>query len=78
MLIQDNGTACLVDYGLISFTNEADFTTASLAGPCRYQAPEILTNEEVGASPFTTRSDVYAFAMVSLEVSCAPHLLPQT
>ena len=51
----------LCDYGLVYMSAESD-------GAYRWIAPEILDPEKDADPVYTTRSDVYAFAMTMLEV----------
>lgn len=53
--------------------SQSDFTTANIAGSCRWTAPEVLDppeeDEEKPLSAVLTReTDVYAFGMTVLEV----------
>ncbi|KII94558.1 hypothetical protein PLICRDRAFT_183796 [Plicaturopsis crispa FD-325 SS-3] len=67
VFIADNGTAVLADYDLHPLWNSTEFTTTSIVGPARWQAPEIFLNEE-DAMPFTEKSDVFSFAMLAIEL----------
>ena len=66
----DDGTACIADYGLTHATRDIDFSTVDVAGPVRWLAPEIIESdaESFEDLPYTYSSDVYAFAMTSIEV----------
>jgi len=73
VLIQDDGVACLSDIQLSSITSTTHFTTAGIAGGARHIAPEIMNppddeDEEEDGVKHTTKSDVYSFAMTSLEI----------
>lgn len=70
-MIRSDGTACVADYGLAQIFAEVDysFSSASLAGPVRWLAVEVMTSECESAVPYTKESDVYAFAMTVIEVS---------
>jgi len=69
VLVKDDGTACLVDFGLIQILDSVDFSTASIAGPVRWLAPEVMNSEDPsGAAVYTKESDIYAFAMTTIEI----------
>lgn len=60
----------MADFGLVQILDSVDFSTASIAGPVRWLAPEIMKSEDpAGAAVYTQESDVYAFAMTVIEVS---------
>lgn len=73
ILIDDDGNACLCDFGLASFLGEeagTGFTTTTeYVGTARYAAPEIF-NRPVDAVGFmaTPASDVFSFGCVVYEV----------
>ncbi|KAJ7231357.1 kinase-like domain-containing protein [Mycena rebaudengoi] len=68
ILITQEWSACLADFGLTSFT-EATLTTTRRAGTTRWMAPELIDPERFGIQFRRTKaSDVYAFACVCLEV----------
>lgn len=75
VLINDKHRACLSDFGLSSITHDArtaSLITSSTAlhGSIRWMAPELLHPEHAGrdnGKP-SAESDIYAFAMVMLEV----------
>ena len=70
ILINDSGWACLTDFGLSSIAN-LTCTESSAHGPCgtfRWTAPELLRLTETQPDPPTKKSDIYAFAMVAIEV----------
>lgn len=71
--MDDEGCALLTDFGRAKIIGEKGFSTAFLAGCAQYMSPELLTSEpEVNVDAlFSRNSDVYAFAMVSFEVSRA-------
>ena len=61
----------MADYGLTFVIGQSDFTTSKIAGPARWTAPEILDppdEDDVISSPYSTKSDVFAFAMTVVEV----------
>ncbi|KAG8958338.1 hypothetical protein FRC03_009216 [Tulasnella sp. 419] len=68
ILVNSNGSACLCDFGMSQFLDEAlritGFTTstANTGGTNRYLAPELL--DEV---PKTTESDMWAFGCVIMQ-----------
>ncbi|KAF8077626.1 kinase-like domain-containing protein [Lyophyllum atratum] len=68
ILVTENSRACLADFGLSFEANSASTSTSSQQnGPARWMAPELMDIGEVEASK-TEASDVYAFAMASLEI----------
>ncbi|KAF7326865.1 Kinase-like protein [Mycena venus] len=77
ILVTDDWTACLADFGLTgviedtaSTTGGALTSTANHAGSLRWFAPELIAPTFFGCDRFvrTTASDVYAFACVCLEL----------
>ena len=61
------------DIGIYTVVSQSDFTTANIAGSCRWTAPEVLSppeeDEEKPLSEVLTKeTDVYAYSMTSLEV----------
>jgi len=78
ILIDASGCAVITDFGLARVKEEvseitgADQHTSLFAGSTRWMAPElVLAQVEEDATkriPLSTRSDVYAFASVCLEV----------
>lgn len=83
VLIDQNGVALLADFGRSKLLDQRGFTT-SFQGSSRYIAPELMAHEpELGDSPIddtntpsddevipnlTKQTDIYAFAMVVIEV----------
>ncbi|KAJ7233189.1 kinase-like domain-containing protein [Mycena rebaudengoi] len=71
ILINDEWSACLADFGLASLS---DATAASYSsnrvGTVRWMAPELLAPDRLGYNQFsrTPASDVYAFGCVCLEL----------
>jgi hypothetical protein len=79
VLMSDDGTPQLSDFGRSRVIDHIGFTTATLAGSARQLAPEFIQPEEVdsGDGPptvirMTKEGDIYAFAMVALEVRDSP------
>ncbi|KAJ7273254.1 kinase-like domain-containing protein [Mycena rebaudengoi] len=70
ILITQDWSACLADFGLTSFTDTTRATTTShRAGAIRWMAPELIDPDRFGLQFLrTTATDVYAFACVCLEV----------
>jgi serine/threonine protein kinase len=71
--VSDDGTPQLSDFGRSRVIDHRGFTTATLAGSARQLAPELLQPEEVDSGDdlairMTKEGDIYAFAMVALEV----------
>ena len=73
VLIDADGHAVLVDYGLVFIIDSSDFTTTKIAGTCRWTAPELVeySEEENSAPSFSLATDVFAFAMTTIEVRLA-------
>ncbi|KAF7348451.1 Kinase-like protein [Mycena venus] len=76
ILISDDGSACLSDFGLATTISDADSTAGALTsssnhgGSVRWFAPELIDPKSFGCEKFsrTTASDVYAYACVCLEL----------
>jgi hypothetical protein len=71
-LISADQHALLADFGLMNILLDSathDFSSP-VGGPARWMSPELLSPEEFGldSSLPTTASDIYALAMVILEV----------
>ena len=78
VLVQDNGRACLADFGLstmvLGFTNSSYFTS-SIKGNIRWAAAELFEvpdddneDEDVAAVSLSIECDVYSFGSVALQV----------
>jgi serine/threonine protein kinase len=70
ILVNNSGWACLTDFGLSSIASFS-CTETSAHGPggsFRWTAPELLCITESRPSPPTKKSDIYAFAMITIEV----------
>jgi len=67
----------LADYGLVFIIDSSDFTTTKILGTCRWSAPELMgdNDEEDSAPPFSLATDIFAFAMTTVEV-CLAVLFP--
>ncbi|KAF7296705.1 Kinase-like protein [Mycena chlorophos] len=70
ILVDDDGHACLTDFGLTVLSDATTQTTQHGAGSVRWMAPETLNPTACGLDKFvkTTASDIYAFACVCLEL----------
>ncbi|KAJ7920040.1 kinase-like domain-containing protein [Mycena leptocephala] len=76
ILISDEGSACLSDFGLAKTISEGDSATvqptssSNHAGSTRWFAPELISPAAFGCTRFarTRASDVYAYACVCLEL----------
>ena len=71
ILIDDNGTARIADFGLMTMLIDLSMiplsaTTVSTAGTVRWMSPKLLFGQN---SPPTRESDCYALGMVIYEVS---------
>ncbi|KAJ6475700.1 kinase-like domain-containing protein [Mycena vitilis] len=69
ILLDDQGHARLVDFGLAVFA-DGPLAPTNRGGSVRWMAPELLNPESCGFSTFrrTFASDIYAFACVCLEL----------
>ncbi|KAJ7620606.1 kinase-like domain-containing protein [Mycena polygramma] len=69
ILINEDWSACLADFGLSAFSDATASMTTNRAGSLYWMAPELLDPERFGNKfSRTPASDVYAFACVCLEV----------
>ncbi|KAJ7682925.1 kinase-like domain-containing protein [Mycena rosella] len=76
ILVSDDWSACLADFGLTTIIDAATSSSAALtstanhAGSARWFAPELVQPTSFGCEKFmrTPASDVYAFACVCLEL----------
>ncbi|KAJ6479207.1 kinase-like domain-containing protein [Mycena vitilis] len=69
ILIQEDWSACLADFGLSAFSDATASVTSNRAGSTYWMAPELLAPERFGGSSSRTpASDVYAFACVCIEL----------
>ena len=72
ILIDENGHACLADFGLLTSVSEFLTTSGSpmMGGSVRWMSPELIDPEQFGLedSRPTKESDCYAFGMVIYEV----------
>ncbi|KAF7983615.1 hypothetical protein HWV62_20534 [Athelia sp. TMB] len=62
----------ICDCGLTSIIEPSEFTSVKTAGACRWTAPELMipseTMEEDPTTLFNTATDIYAFAMLIIEI----------
>ena len=72
ILVNSSGWACLTDFGLSSIASFSCTETSAHGPRCsmRWTAPELLHLAESKPSPPTKESDIYALAMVTIEVRC--------
>ena len=79
VLIDDEGNARLSDFGRARLLDAEGFITSLFAGSVDFVAPELFTQVETEGradnSDFSTRSDVYAFAMLTFQVRYQRDLL---
>lgn len=68
ILIKDDGEACLCDFGRTVLAGHEDYSKTLIAS-AHWTAPELLNAPEEKAIPITEKSDVWAFAMVVVEVT---------
>lgn len=69
VFIREDGTACIADVGLAQVLDASTFYTSNSSSRFRWLAPEILAMHEDRELPYTTKSDMYAFAMTVIEAS---------
>jgi len=67
VLISDDGSPRLCDFGQSKLVEISGFTATKLAGSARYQAPELLPPDE-STPKLTLETDIYGFSMTSLEI----------
>jgi serine/threonine protein kinase len=84
VLIDDNGEACLADFGLTGWSETQARTTVTRArgASLAWLAPELWDEEMESDSepPKTKASDIYAFGMTIYEVcrlDCFPTFFPE-
>ncbi|KAG9037385.1 hypothetical protein FRB95_005674 [Tulasnella sp. JGI-2019a] len=75
VLIDSNGEVALCDFGLSKFVQDSQSSVAGMfitpnvgRGTSRWRAPEVLDQDEDAPSPCSTRSDIYSFASLGLEI----------
>ncbi|KAF8174637.1 kinase-like domain-containing protein [Mycena galopus ATCC 62051] len=69
ILIQEDGSACLADFGLSSFSDATVAMSTTRAGSPCWMAPELLAPEHFGFNfARTPATDVYAFGCVCFEL----------
>jgi len=69
ILIDDDGTPLVADFGRSKLIEHRGFTTVTSAGSARQTAPELVIIDESEDPPeLTQEADVYAFSMVVLEI----------
>jgi serine/threonine protein kinase len=72
VLISPVGRALLTDFGLAKLSSSSTSTAVAGAGTTRWQSPELFDG-----GPKTTKSDIYAFGMLIVEVRIIPfHYAP--
>ncbi|KDQ08507.1 hypothetical protein BOTBODRAFT_118625, partial [Botryobasidium botryosum FD-172 SS1] len=71
VLVQDDGEACLGDFGLSRFIQRVSTgsTTTVFSGTPRWMAPELLFSENDDVAPVTKEGDVYALGCLALELT---------
>jgi len=69
ILISDEGSAVLADFGLSRISHEATSSVLRGAGSPRWMAPELVISGDIQCGPLRTiKSDAYGFGHVLLEV----------
>ncbi|KDQ09301.1 hypothetical protein BOTBODRAFT_37212 [Botryobasidium botryosum FD-172 SS1] len=71
VLVQDDGEACLGDFGLSRLIQHVSTgcTTSVFSGTPRWMAPELLFSEGDDLAPVTKEGDVYAIGCLALELT---------
>lgn len=78
VLINDDGTACLTDFGLSHLKSNSEenmsFMTTTIGGAVRWQAMELVPPQNTNLyekflPDLTFKSDIYSIASVTLQVS---------
>jgi hypothetical protein len=73
-MIESNGEPVLVDYGLAQIIDTTQFTSARSQSTVPWTAPELMEtsddddDSDTAQGGFTKESDVFAFAMLVVEV----------
>ncbi|KAF7326860.1 Kinase-like protein [Mycena venus] len=75
ILIKEDHTACLADFGLSIFSDATSPMNPTCGGSAHWMAPELLYPERFGCLEFarTPASDVYAFGCVCFEIFTGQH-----
>ncbi|KAF8680700.1 hypothetical protein AX14_004496 [Amanita brunnescens Koide BX004] len=68
VLINDNGRACLSDFGLGRLMEVSGFTTKQVGGTCRWMAYELIYDDDEEPTQQSRETDMWAFGMTILEV----------
>jgi len=68
VLVGDDGSPQLCDFGQSKLVDIGGFTATKLAGSARYQAPELLPSDGSFTPKLTLKTDIYGFSMTSLEI----------
>jgi len=69
ILVGDDGTACLTDFGLSKMHHEVTSLSLRDAGSQRFMAPELFSEEDNDGFPLKTlASDIYAFGQTIVEL----------
>jgi len=72
VLMDDKEHPRICDCGLTFIIEPSEFTSVKTAGACRWTAPELMDPSEAAQNDphalFTAESDVYAFAMLVIEL----------
>lgn len=68
VLVNNNGKACLSDFGLGRLLEVSGFTTKQVGGTCRWMAYELIYDDGEQPAQHTRETDVWAFGMTILEV----------
>jgi len=72
ILINDDGEASIIDFGLSRILDTSGFTTKLASGTLRFMAPELIEvcvgEEDQSIPQVTEATDVWAFAMTVIEI----------
>ncbi|KAJ6529562.1 kinase-like domain-containing protein [Mycena vulgaris] len=69
VLVTENGLPVICGYGMFNILAPSANSTSVFSSPIRFAAPEYFSDETGTSSVQTTAGDVYAFAMVALEIT---------
>ena len=66
--MNDENRAVIADFELQQIIDFRSFTSYKSAGPARWMAPEVFTNDVDDEDDRSLAADIFAFAMTTIEV----------